>query len=224
MLREDDTFVRFQIIIEDDLTSSALHLVNILEVNCDYLQNMTKDCNICESYLFSCQLYDDSLPGRSRHHDSTSTFYFSASCSIPIAKVILPDIGDTYHLLSCPASGRLLILFDLDGNHKLVEFESYGCWGRSRTVVIIRFHYRYRKKNSCLFCQSRPKVYHQLNQYIRVTLIMFRGKLLVCWATHWFILMFIILTFTFKMQFRLYILLLFSHIFHCGSVPLALHQ
>ena len=128
MLHEDATLLRFRILLEPDLNSSTLHLVNILEINCDdFLHDMAKDCNICESSLFSCRLYDDSLSGRSWHHDLTLIHFFSASHSSPIAKVIFPELSGMYHLLSCPATGRLMVLFDLDGSNKLVELDLYDC-------------------------------------------------------------------------------------------------
>ena len=128
MWHEDATLLRLRIALDPDLNSSTLHLVNILEVNCDDpVHDVAKDCRVSEGSLFSCRLNNDYPSGRSWHHDSAPIHFFSASHSSPMAKVVFPDLSGWYHLLSCPATGRLIVLSDLDGRNKLVELKLYGC-------------------------------------------------------------------------------------------------
>ena len=105
---------RFQIILEPDLSTAYLHVINTSELtphDFDYVS--FQDYRICEDTLVSCWAYYDEAR---QYHSGVYTGLTSARFSDvishggPAAKMSLPDIGRRYLHVSCPASGRFVLL------------------------------------------------------------------------------------------------------------------
>ena len=115
MLCLDSTIHRFQIMIEPDLSTASLHVINASEItphdlcNTDFSRYM-----ICDDTLVSCFKYSNFSR---RQYDQIGLYTgLTTNARIangiishggPAANMLLPHIGG-YDLFPCPASGRFV--------------------------------------------------------------------------------------------------------------------
>ena len=109
MLCEDSKLHRFQILLDPDLSTASLDVINISEhTPYDFRYVFSEDYRVCEDTLVSSWVNDDYRPNPSIYQCGVYTGSTSTR-SAPAAKMLLPDF---FRLVSlprcCPASGRLV--------------------------------------------------------------------------------------------------------------------
>ena len=112
---------RFKIILEPDLSTASLDVVNMSELtphNFPFVY--MEDYRICEDTLVSCWFVHANrldTPSRSRFqwgvYTGSMSARFSNITSGPAFKMLLPDIRSMCRYIFCPASGRF-VLRDID--------------------------------------------------------------------------------------------------------------
>jgi hypothetical protein len=125
MLCGDGKCLRFEIALKPDLSSASLHFVKTFKViHDDFIQGMADGYKFCDDQLSFCQFLNTPFPEWPRYREAASPQIFSISHSGPTADVILPDLGSRNHLLSCPASGRFIVVsYNSDQKITLVELD-----------------------------------------------------------------------------------------------------
>ena len=120
MLFGDPPLHRFQIELKPDLSTASLHVIDTSEItlhNC-LNQNFPK-YRICEDTLVSYYIYQRQCgvyTGLTSPRLANAIWHGSSP-----AKMLLPDIGRTYILSLCPASGRFVRL-DSSGRVTVLDF------------------------------------------------------------------------------------------------------
>jgi hypothetical protein len=116
MLCQDSKLHRFQIMLEPNLSTASLHVINTSEhTPLDFVYTFIPDYRICEDTLVSCWIYEDRLRNPGQYQCLVYTgLTFARSANVisdgrPAAKLLLPDIGRRYLPFSCPASGRFVL-------------------------------------------------------------------------------------------------------------------
>ena len=108
---------RIQIMLEPDLSTASLHVINISKLTPhDFKDVFFQDYRICEDTLVSCwfnrRFYTDRR-GRFQYGvytgSTSARFPDAISHGDPGAKMLLPDIGLECHPYWCPASGRFVL-------------------------------------------------------------------------------------------------------------------
>ena len=111
MLCQDSKLHRFQIMLQADLSTASLHVINTSEhTPHDFGYVLFQDYRICEDALVSCWFCEDSNNWGVYTGSTSARFANVISDGHPAAKMILPDIfGLIYLLNSSPESGRLVV-------------------------------------------------------------------------------------------------------------------
>jgi hypothetical protein len=104
---------KFQIIVEPDLSTASVHLINTSGLSSeDYACLFTKDYRVCEDTVVSCWVYNDDRPNESRCGVYTGLTSPHSAHGIshggPSGEMLLPDRGRRHLLSGCPASGRFI--------------------------------------------------------------------------------------------------------------------
>ena len=115
LLCQDSTIHRIQIMIEPDLSTASLYVINIPETTRhDFTDVYLSPYMICEDTLVSCFMFYK--PDTAAYQNQTVTGLYTGLTTAngiishggPAANMLLPDIGCTYDLFPCPASGRIV--------------------------------------------------------------------------------------------------------------------
>ena len=111
----DSTIHRFQIIIDPGLITASLRVINSSSISPHNPREVYfPTYMICEDTLVSCFMFYK--PDTAAYQNQTvtglytglTTAYGIISHGGPAANMLLPDIGCTYDLFPCPASGRIV--------------------------------------------------------------------------------------------------------------------
>ena len=105
---------RLQIMLESDLSTASLQVINASEVTPYNFNHISlQSYRICEDTLVAC-LIDFGDHGRQFgvYTGLTSVPPHGPGSPSPAAKMLLPDVGHTYNFVSCPASGRFIALLE----------------------------------------------------------------------------------------------------------------
>ena len=128
MFYEDSKLHRFRIMLEPDLSTASLHVINTPEPTPhDFQYVIFQDYMICEDTLVTCWKYDDRVPG-DQYQCGVYTGLTSArfanliSNGGPAAKMLLPNIEREHCLYSCPASGRFV---RVDSNNNVAVLDVF---------------------------------------------------------------------------------------------------
>jgi hypothetical protein len=142
MLCQDSKLHRFQIMIKPDLSSASLYFRDTPTMTLEdfeYVYARVHDYKMCDDSLFSCDTFpfgwyrDSALrfdaPGQLQCGMYTGSAFtrFLVSHRGPSANIILPEVGLTHQLLSCPASGRFVVELR-DEKNSLVIFDFIQWW------------------------------------------------------------------------------------------------
>ena len=110
MLCRDRKLYRFKILLKPDLSTASLQVINATElIPYDFKCVFFQSYRICEDTLVSCLSNDR----QRRVYTGLTSARFSniISHGYPAAKM-LPDIGHEYNFVSCPASGKFVLLVE----------------------------------------------------------------------------------------------------------------
>ena len=118
MLCEDSKLHRFQIVLEPDLSTASLNVINTSELTPhDFNRVQFQEYTICEDTLVSCWFYKNfRYNGRDQYQWGVYTgltsdrFANVISHGGPTAKMLMLDIGRKHDLYWCSASGRFVVL------------------------------------------------------------------------------------------------------------------
>jgi hypothetical protein len=128
MLCQDFKLHRFQIMLKPDLSTASLHAINTSELSRhDFNCVSFEDYRICEDTLVSCLFRAKDLIPYQRVYTGLTSDRFANIISQggPATKMLLPDIGHEYRLLSaCPASGKFVLLVR-DGSNSVVVLDFF---------------------------------------------------------------------------------------------------
>jgi hypothetical protein len=121
MLCEDCTLHRFEIMLEPDLSTASLHVINTSEITPhDFGGVYLPEYMICGDTLVSWYMDSNYNPESlgDQYQGGIYTRLTTAACQCfangiishggPAANMLLPDIGHEYDLFLCPASGRFV--------------------------------------------------------------------------------------------------------------------
>ena len=121
LFRHDYILHRFKLIVEPDLSDASLLIIHTSEhIPHDLEIVHFQRYSICDDALVSCWIYDP--PDEDLYQCGVYTGLTYARFANIIsqggraAEMLLPDIGSDYRLLSCPASGRFVVL---DSSNKI---------------------------------------------------------------------------------------------------------
>ena len=112
MYCRDSKLHRFQVMLEPDLSTASLHVINTDEpIPHDLSYVYLQDYMICEDALVSCWFYLD-------HGDQCGVYTGLTSARFadiipqggPASQMLLPDVSHQYDLFLCPASARFVLL------------------------------------------------------------------------------------------------------------------
>jgi hypothetical protein len=115
ILCQDRKLHRFQIMLKPDLSTASLQVINTELPPYDFKYASFQSYRICEDALVSCLIYfGDHKYQCGVYTTGLTSARFSnvISHGHPAAKMLLPDIGLEYGLVSCPASGRFVLLVE----------------------------------------------------------------------------------------------------------------
>ena len=123
ILCEDSKLHRFQILLQPDLSSASLHVINISEqIPHDLNYVFFGDYSICEDTLVS-SFHSDHFQYQCGVYMGLMSPSFANGISHggSAAKISLPEVGKPRVLFSCPASGR------------------FGCLTDTNTIAVLDF-------------------------------------------------------------------------------------
>ena len=123
MLCRNSELHRFQIMLKPDLSTASLRVINSYYVTPDDFNYVSfESYRICEDTLVSCFASDGGDRQCGVYTRLTSAPFANViSHGGPAAKMLFPDIGHEYRLLSCPASGRFVRL-DTNNSVTVLDF------------------------------------------------------------------------------------------------------
>jgi hypothetical protein len=119
-LCQDCTLHRFEIMLEPDLRTASLRVINISEITPhDFEIVYPQEYTICGDTLVSCFINSNYIYDGSgvKYQTGIYTGLTTADARFdngiishggPAANMLLPDIGHEYKLFPCPASGRFV--------------------------------------------------------------------------------------------------------------------
>ena len=131
ILCQDSKLHRFQILLEPDLSTASLLLINTSECTPYDFNSVTfQDHRICEDTLVSCWIYSSYNDRWDQYQCGVYTGSTSARFSSFIshdgpalaAKMLLPNNGRKHIFYPCPASGRFV---RLDSNNSVAVLDLF---------------------------------------------------------------------------------------------------
>ena len=136
MLCQDSRLHRFQIMLEPDLSTASLHVINTYEITPQDFRDGTvsylPEYTICGDTLVSCYINSIYNPDtrRMKYQSGVYTGLTTVNGIIshggPAAVMLLPDFGRRYKLFPCPTSGRFVrVPVDSDKSNSIAVLDFF---------------------------------------------------------------------------------------------------